>query len=65
MLIDQMGWAPEKALATVAAGPARSLGLTDRGEIAPGLRADLVRVSRRSGGWPVPTEVWRQGFRVA
>ncbi|WP_309645555.1 alpha-D-ribose 1-methylphosphonate 5-triphosphate diphosphatase [Phenylobacterium sp.] len=65
MLIDDFGWAPEKAMATVAAGPARSLGLTDRGEIASGQRADLVRVSRRSGGWPVPVEVWRQGLRVA
>lgn len=65
MLIDDFGWPPERALATVAARPARSLGLTDRGEIAPGQRADLVRVSRRSGGWPAPVEVWRQGLRVA
>jgi alpha-D-ribose 1-methylphosphonate 5-triphosphate diphosphatase len=65
MLIDDFGWSPQKALATVAAGPARSLGLDDRGEIAPGQRADLVRVSRRTAGWPVPAEVWRQGARVA
>lgn len=65
MLIDDFGWAPQKALSTVAAGPARSLGLNDRGEIAPGQRADLVRVARRSGGWPVPAEVWREGRRVA
>jgi alpha-D-ribose 1-methylphosphonate 5-triphosphate diphosphatase len=65
MLIDDFGWAPQKALATVAAGPARCLGLDDRGEIAPGQRADLVRVSRRTAGWPVPFEVWRQGRRVA
>lgn len=65
MLIDDFGWAPQKALATVSAGPARSLGILDRGEIAPGQRADLVRVARRSAGWPVPTEVWREGRRVA
>lgn len=65
MLIDDFGWAPEKALATVAATPARKVGLTDRGEIAPGQRADLVRVARRASGWPVPKEVWRQGHRVA
>ncbi|MFN3885301.1 MAG: DUF3422 family protein, partial [Rhodocyclaceae bacterium] len=53
------------AIATVASGPARSVGLTDRGELAAGQRADLVRVSRRSGGWPAPVEVWRQGARVA
>jgi alpha-D-ribose 1-methylphosphonate 5-triphosphate diphosphatase len=65
MLIDDFGWPPEKAIATVAGGPAKSLGLTDRGSISPGLRADLVRVSRRTAGWPVPAEVWRQGRRVA
>jgi len=65
MLIDDFGWPAQKALATAAAGPARCLGLDDRGEIAPGQRADLVRVSRRTAGWPVPSEVWRQGRRVA
>lgn len=65
LLIDLMGWAPEKALATVSGNAARSVGLTDRGDIAPGLRADLVRVTRGAGGWPAPTEVWREGARVA
>jgi alpha-D-ribose 1-methylphosphonate 5-triphosphate diphosphatase len=65
MLIDDFGWPAQKALATVAAGPARCLGLDDRGEIAPGQRADMVRISRRTAGWPVPSEVWRQGRRVA
>lgn len=65
MLIDDLGWAPERAMATVAATPARSVGLTDRGEIAPGQRADLLRVFRGAGGWPAPVEVWRQGQRVA
>ncbi|MDO8322315.1 MAG: alpha-D-ribose 1-methylphosphonate 5-triphosphate diphosphatase [Phenylobacterium sp.] len=65
MLIDDMGWTPQKALATVAANPARSLGLNDRGEIAPGQRADIVRVTRRSAGWPLPTEVWLRGQRTA
>ncbi len=65
MLIDQFGWPAQKALATVAATPARRVGLADRGEIAPGQRADLVRVARRSDGWPVAREVWREGLRVA
>ncbi len=65
MLIDDFGWAPERALATVAATPARSLGLSDRGEIAAGQRSDLLRIARRTAGWPVPSEVWRQGLRVA
>jgi transposase-like protein len=65
MLIDDFGLTSQKALSTVAAGPTRYLGLDDRGEIIPGQRADLVRVSRRTAGWPVPSEVWRQGRRVA
>jgi len=64
LLIDLMGWAPEKALATVTVNPARSVGLADRGEIAPGQSADMVRVSRGTQGWPIPREVWRAGLRV-
>ncbi|CAN5795583.1 alpha-D-ribose 1-methylphosphonate 5-triphosphate diphosphatase [soil metagenome] len=64
MLIDDLGWTPQKALATVTANPARSLGLDDRGEIAPGQRADLVRIARLTAGWPVPTEVWLRGLRT-
>jgi alpha-D-ribose 1-methylphosphonate 5-triphosphate diphosphatase len=48
------------AVATTSANPARALGLDDRGAIAPGRRADLVRV-RRSGDVPVARQVWRQG----
>jgi alpha-D-ribose 1-methylphosphonate 5-triphosphate diphosphatase len=43
--------------------PARAVGLDDRGELAPGKRADWVRV-RRGGGVPVVREVWRAGERV-
>ena len=64
-LIDDFGWAPSKALAVVAKNPARSVGLSDRGEIAAGQRADLVRVFRAASGWPAPVEVWREGQRVA
>jgi alpha-D-ribose 1-methylphosphonate 5-triphosphate diphosphatase len=52
------------AVALVTAGPARLAGLTDRGRIAIGLRADLVRV-RRHEGLAAPLAVWRQGRRVA
>ena len=53
-----------KALSMVTATPARTVGLDDRGRIAPGLRADLVRV-RRISDVPVVRAVWRQGERVA
>jgi alpha-D-ribose 1-methylphosphonate 5-triphosphate diphosphatase len=52
------------ALATVTRNPARAAGLDDRGEIALGKRADLVRV-RMVGAMPVVRGVWRQGLRVA
>jgi alpha-D-ribose 1-methylphosphonate 5-triphosphate diphosphatase len=52
------------AVALVTAGPARLAGLTDRGRIAMGLRADLVRV-RRHQGLAAPLAVWRQGQRVS
>ncbi|MFK7745385.1 MAG: alpha-D-ribose 1-methylphosphonate 5-triphosphate diphosphatase [Roseobacter sp.] len=43
LLLAQSGVLPwEKAWALVAAGPAAVLGLTDRGVLAPGKRADLV-----------------------
>jgi len=52
-----------QAIAMVTATPARAVGLTDRGEIATGRRADLVRV-RLIDGTPVVKGVWRQGERV-
>lgn len=52
------------ALATVTRNPARAAGLTDRGEIAVGKRADLVRI-KVIGGLPVVRGVWRQGIRVS
>ena len=51
------------AIATVSLTPARVIGLDDRGEIAPGRRADLIRV-RDIGEMPVVREVWRAGERV-
>lgn len=53
-----------RAVAMVAASPARAAGLDDRGTIAPGKRADLVRV-RVDDDVPVVRSVWRQGERVA
>ena len=52
------------AIRMVTATPARAVGLADRGRIATGLRADLVRV-RRPSGVPVVRSVWREGRRVA
>lgn len=51
------------AIALVTDRPAQMAGLTDRGRIAPGLRADLVRV-RVHDGLPIVRQVWRAGERV-
>jgi alpha-D-ribose 1-methylphosphonate 5-triphosphate diphosphatase len=61
---DRLGWPLERAVDVVSGGPARMLGLLDRGALVPGLRADLVRV-RRAGEVPGVLAVWREGRRVA
>ncbi|PWK58099.1 alpha-D-ribose 1-methylphosphonate 5-triphosphate diphosphatase [Roseicyclus mahoneyensis] len=51
------------ALALVSDAPARMTGLSDRGRIEDGLRADLVAV-RLVGDQPVVQAVWRAGKQV-
>jgi alpha-D-ribose 1-methylphosphonate 5-triphosphate diphosphatase len=51
-------------IAAVTAAPARAAGLADRGRLASGLRADLLRF-RLEHGHPVPRGVWVAGARVA
>ena len=63
LLRDQVGWSLPKAVNTVTRNPARAIGLTDRGELAPGLRADLIRV-RLSGDMPIVRGAWHQGERA-
>jgi alpha-D-ribose 1-methylphosphonate 5-triphosphate diphosphatase len=63
LLRDQLGWSMPKAVATVSRNPARALGLEDRGEIAPGLRADFIRV-REVEGMPVVLGAWCKGQRA-
>ncbi|MGM0586118.1 MAG: alpha-D-ribose 1-methylphosphonate 5-triphosphate diphosphatase, partial [Pseudomonadota bacterium] len=50
-------------LATVTSAPARTTGLTDRGELAPGRRADLVRVDLDHAA-PVVRGLWVAGRRA-
>src|ERR1700761_1295265 len=52
------------AVRTVTKAPAEAVGLSDRGEIAVGKRADLIRVYVASD-IPVVRAVWREGQRVA
>lgn len=63
MLGDLWGDIP-RGVASVTAAPARAVGLSDRGELRPNARADLVRVSRVGAAGAV-RGVWVQGRRVA
>ena len=53
-----------QAIAPVSRNPAAMIGLGDRGTIAAGLRADLVR-ARLIADTPSVIAVWRRGERVA
>ncbi len=63
ILVGKCGFSVARAVATVSANPAQCVGLTDRGEIALGKRADFSRV-RVVNGAPSVIAVWRGGKRV-
>jgi alpha-D-ribose 1-methylphosphonate 5-triphosphate diphosphatase len=52
-----------RGMRTVTASPAGAVGLGDRGAIAVGKRADLIRFSVKEGT-PVLHETWSAGQRV-
>lgn len=68
-LLVEAGLSPTEALAAATSAPADAFGLSDRGRIAPGMRADLVMVD----GDPAAdidavfdlTAVWKNGHPVA
>lgn len=53
-----------RAMATVTSTPARAVGLTDRGVLEIGQRADLVRFGVH-GETAIPRETWSAGVRVS
>jgi alpha-D-ribose 1-methylphosphonate 5-triphosphate diphosphatase len=61
---SEAGLTLPQAVATVTRNPARAVGLGDRGQIAIGLRGDLVRCKPTAGA-PIIRDVWRQGEKVA
>jgi alpha-D-ribose 1-methylphosphonate 5-triphosphate diphosphatase len=64
-ILWQNGYFPlPEAVAKVSANPAEMVYLDDRGQIAPGMRADLVRVTMCESQ-PLVRTVWRQGKRVS
>jgi len=60
---DIPGYDLPRAIATISLAPAQSAGLDDRGQIHPGLRADLVRARTHDSNLVVG-QVWRGGIRV-
>ncbi len=63
VMAQRLGTPLHQALAAVTANPAKALGLSDRGELDPGKRADLLRV-RMVDDVPVVVAVWREGRKV-
>lgn len=56
-----------RAWALVSAHPAEVAGLSDRGRLAPGMRADVLLVDARDGAagdWPEVRAVWVAGRQV-
>lgn len=60
---DPIGLTLPQAVAMATTRPADIFGLTDRGEIARGRRADLIRVREQENS-PVVRNVWVQGRRA-
>ena len=67
-LTETAGLTLPQAVALVSRNPAKSIGLNDRGSIAPEMRADLVqmRITTLANGrqQPIVRAVWRGGVRV-
>ncbi|MEM9744824.1 MAG: alpha-D-ribose 1-methylphosphonate 5-triphosphate diphosphatase [Pseudomonadota bacterium] len=61
----EFGWSLPQAVATATRAPAHMAQLHDRGEVAVGQRADLLRIRHRPGHWPGVRGVWVAGERVA
>lgn len=57
------GYGLARAIGHVTRDPALAAGLTDRGALEPGLRADLIRI-HEVADLPVVRAVWREGTRV-
>jgi alpha-D-ribose 1-methylphosphonate 5-triphosphate diphosphatase len=59
-VVDELGWPLHRAVPLTTANPARAAGLTDRGEIRVGQRADLIAVYRQDVT-PLVQLLWTRG----
>lgn len=62
-MLQAEGYGLPDAIATVSRNPALMVGLADRGEIAPELRADFLRV-RLVNDIPVVLGAWKAGCQI-
>ena len=63
-LHDRLGLPLQDAMAAVSGNPAAMLGLDDRGALAVGKRADVIRVAR-VGDAAIVRETWVEGRKAA
>ena len=63
LLLGDLWGDTARGISTVTDAPARAVGLTDRGRLEPGKRADLIRVKRINGAGMLHG-VWVKGQRV-
>jgi len=63
-LSRELGIPLPRTIAMVTLEPARMVGLSDRGSIEPGQRADLLEVDA-GAGFTLTRQVWREGVRIA
>ena len=64
MLGGLEGWTLPKAVRTVTRNPARAIGMSDRGEVVAGQRADILRVRMNRVGMPHVMETSLVGKRA-
>ena len=64
MLGSLEGWTLPKAVRAVTRNPARAIGMSDRGEVAAGQRADILRVRMNRVGMPHAMETSLAGRRA-
>jgi alpha-D-ribose 1-methylphosphonate 5-triphosphate diphosphatase len=63
LMLGDLWGNPSRGIATVTSEPAAAVGLSDRGKVEIGHRADLVRVARIGEAGAI-RGVWVQGRRV-
>ena len=66
-LVAQANFTLPQAVATVSSAPAKAVGMSDRGSLKVGLRADIIRVRvvmHEGEQFPKVWSVWRAGTQV-